>query len=154
MTTGSDSISDERPLGRPSDLRILFLTRACLLDDSNGASVASRALVRALAGRGWPIEVLCGPMLDASEGVDVAAWLPGLGFDCEIAEGHGYSADARGIRADVPPHLRLVGGGVPVTVHRGRRRSGRRPRGSGTSSSGCSCCRPIACDCRSAIPRY
>ena len=44
--------------------RILHATHSCYVDDSSGASVASRALLKELHKNGFPVEVLCGNMLD------------------------------------------------------------------------------------------
>ena len=99
--------------------RLLFLTTSCLLDDTNGAAVAGRTLLRAMSRRGMAVEALCGPTLDAGGGAEVGDWLSGRGWAFEAVEGNGYAVDARGVRAIVPPHLRLVDGGVPITVHRG-----------------------------------
>lgn len=43
---------------------ILFVSFASYLDDANGASIASRAMMEALARRGFLVEVLCGPLLE------------------------------------------------------------------------------------------
>jgi len=102
-----------------SHSRIFFVAHSCYLDASNGAAVASRAMLEALARRGFEVEVLCGAMLDLNREVDIAGW---------VAERHGPAAErgggtlsigVDGLRAGVPPHLTLVVGGVPVAVHRG-----------------------------------
>ena len=99
--------------------RLLYLTTSCLLDDTNGAAVAGRTLLRGMARRGMAVEALCGPTLDGGGGVEVGDWLAERRVAFEAVEGNGYSVDARGVRAIVPPHLKLVDGGVPITVHRG-----------------------------------
>jgi glycosyltransferase involved in cell wall biosynthesis len=118
MIPDDPPIADERRHGAPGH-RLLFLTRACLLDNTNGAAVASRALMRALSRRGWAVEALCGPMLDSGEDTDVSAWLTDRGFAFELVEGHAVLADARGVRANLPPQLKYRDGGVPITIHRG-----------------------------------
>jgi glycosyltransferase involved in cell wall biosynthesis len=119
MSNDTPSMPDGASAARLPPPRVLFLSRSCLLDDSNGAAVAGRALVRGLAGRGWAVEVFCGPTLDGGEEADVGDWLAGRGFAFEEAGGGGELVDARGGRAVEPPRLRLVDAGVPVTVHRG-----------------------------------
>jgi hypothetical protein len=40
--------------------RVLYITQGCYLDDSNGAAVASRAVMEALARQGFGTEVVSG----------------------------------------------------------------------------------------------
>jgi hypothetical protein len=51
--------------------RILFVSFANYLDDANGASVASRAMMEALARKGFAVEVLCGPILELGREIDL-----------------------------------------------------------------------------------
>lgn len=60
-------------------MRILFVAHSCFLDDSNGAAIAARSLVRALTRHGCLAEVLCGMVLDTGVEVDPARWLAGRG---------------------------------------------------------------------------
>jgi len=48
--------------------RILFFNRSFYFDDTNGASVASRALLEALARRGFVVRVVCGACVDEGTG--------------------------------------------------------------------------------------
>lgn len=98
--------------------RVLFVTHSCYLDSSNGAAVASRAMMEALARWGWPVEVLCGSVLESRREEELADWLAARGWTCE-EPGGAWTVDARGVRADGPTHWRLVVGGVPVTIHQG-----------------------------------
>ena len=98
-------------------MRILFVSHHCYLDDSNGAAVASREMMQALARRGFGVEVLSGSMLDLREDHDPRAWIAER-FEGQIrADDRALSLDARGVRVDAPDHLRLDVRGVPVTVH-------------------------------------
>jgi len=106
-------------LKSPIVRRVLFATHHCYLDDSNGAAVASRDLMQALARRGLAVEVLCGSMLDLKQEVEPAAWLAGRRFAFEEVCGQARIVDARGVRDDVPPHFRLTVQGVPITLHQG-----------------------------------
>lgn len=90
----------------PTTNRILFATRACYLDDSNGAAVASRAMMEALGRRGFAVEALSGVALDLRSEVDPAGWLNERGLAFERGGGE-------------PAHLRLNVRGVPVTLHLG-----------------------------------
>ena len=92
---------------------------SCYLDNSNGAAVASRELMRVLAGRGFAVEVLCGSLLNLSLEVEPAAWLREQGLSFQESEGGTLTIDASGVRSDVPPHFLLSVRGVPVTMHRG-----------------------------------
>ncbi|HEX8203884.1 MAG TPA: hypothetical protein VF590_25640 [Isosphaeraceae bacterium] len=82
--------------------RVLFASHSCDLDDSNGAAVASRALMQALARRGFAVEVLCGSMLDLKVEVEPAAWLAARGDHFETLGGQAWTLDAQGMRPDVP----------------------------------------------------
>lgn len=83
---------------------LLFVAHACYLDDSNGAAVASRAMMEALSRRGRAVEVLCGTVLDLGREVDPVHWL--------VARGHDVDRAGR-------DHLRLTVRGVPITLHLG-----------------------------------
>jgi len=99
--------------------RVLLTTHSCYLDDSNGAAVASRALMQTLERRGFAVEVLSGTMLDLAQDVDLAAWLGVRGFSFQSYGGTSWSVDASGIRPEQPRHYRLNARGVPVTLHHG-----------------------------------
>ncbi len=45
-------------------MRILFVSWHFYLDQSNGASISTRELLRALAARGWEASTFCGPTVD------------------------------------------------------------------------------------------
>ncbi len=98
--------------------KFILVTYALIFDNSNGAAVASCALMRALVSRGLAVEVLCGAMLDRDQESDLAAWLVECGWALEERVEGGWSADAAGVRPDVPPYFRLNADGVPVTIHR------------------------------------
>lgn len=74
--------------------------------------------MQALARQGFAVEVLCGSMLDLDTEADPAAWLATRGLTHEMVGGESLTLDMAGVRADVPPHLRLTVRGVPITVHR------------------------------------
>lgn len=100
--------------------RILFVTRHCYLDDSNGAAVSSREVINLLTGQGFNVEVLSSTMLDLAIEIDPISWLAGRGWNVEaMADQFSWALDARGIHAASPPHLRLEAYGVPVTLHLG-----------------------------------
>jgi glycosyltransferase involved in cell wall biosynthesis len=101
--------------------RVLYCNRNCYFDDSNGAAVASRAMMEALGRMGFAVEALTGSMIEAGPQADPNAWRKAQGVEIPI-EGGTWTADPRGIRDESPPHDRLVCKGVPVTVHRGSTR--------------------------------
>ncbi len=101
----------------PAIRRVLFAAHSCYLDASNGAAVASRALMRTLARRGAATEVLCGAMLDIDRVLDADHWVHRLAAE-DLGEST-FSLGAGGFLADLPPHTRFVDDGIPVTVHRG-----------------------------------
>ncbi len=109
---------DSRLRGSAIIRRVLFVTHSCYLDDSNGAAVASRAMMEAQARWGWPVEVLCGSALELRQEVDLAAWLAERGWDGAI-EGGAWAVDARGVRDEGMGAIRLDVRGVPVTIQRG-----------------------------------
>lgn len=97
---------------------MLHCSRFFYLDNSNGAAVASRAVMECLLRRGFGVEVLCGSIVDSGERTDPADLLIGLGFTCE-ADGGGEPASRGGrSRSRLPHHLRSLAAGVPVIVHR------------------------------------
>lgn len=103
----------------PEDRRILFASHACYLDDSNGAAVASRALMECLARRGWMSEVACGGVLELGGEPRLEDWLNarGLRFDDHPSS---LTIDGAGVREGGPPVLQVERRGVRVAIHRGR----------------------------------
>ena len=98
--------------------RVLLVTRGCYLDSSNGASIASRAMMEALARQGFAAEALSGMRFEHGREVDPDAWLAGVGIPFETVGGDSWSIDARGLRAKTPLHHRLTVVGVSVTLAR------------------------------------
>ncbi|MDX2036074.1 MAG: glycosyltransferase family 4 protein [Isosphaeraceae bacterium] len=97
--------------------RILFVSHSCYLDDSNGAAVASRSMMQALARRGYGAEVLSGTVLDLGVEVDPPTWLAGRGEEDPAVLARSWDCDVRGIRTEREDLVRLTVGGVPVSVH-------------------------------------
>src|ERR1700678_2695312 len=60
--------------------RILFATSHPYLDDTNGAAVASRAMMESLRRSGFAVEALSGIGPDATEHANPAAWLTARGI--------------------------------------------------------------------------
>lgn len=97
--------------------RVLFAAHACYLDASNGAAVASRALMRALLRRGFVVEALSGAMLDINRRIGPHHFLHGI--TAETSGDFSFDFGARGFFTKLPAHHHLVDGGVPVTIHLG-----------------------------------
>jgi glycosyltransferase involved in cell wall biosynthesis len=98
-------------------MKILYVTHTCYLDDSNGAAVASRALMKALARDGSLVEVVCGAMLNTNDGVDPARWLASRGHDSReylLAPSRSGHPGHGGTR-----FLSLTNDGIPVSIHVG-----------------------------------
>src|SRR6185312_8257340 len=96
--------------------RILFVSFASYLDDANGAAVASRAMMEALARRGFAVEVLCGPIREQGREIDLASARSAHAPFDEPRRGGAWDVGAFGIRSAAPDHLRLDRNGVPVTI--------------------------------------
>ena len=71
-----------------------------------------------LSRRGFDVEAITGTVLGLSEAFDPCSWLIARGLAPESRGGGSWSVDARGLRADVPPHEHLTLKSVPVTLHR------------------------------------
>jgi len=97
--------------------RVAFVAHACYLDATNGAAVASLALMQALTARRVAVEVFSGVMLDLDCEVEPARWLAERGLAAEEFGRGDRTTAAFGLPADLPPHCRLVADGVPVTIH-------------------------------------
>lgn len=98
--------------------RVLFCGLNSYLDDSNGAAVASRAMMETLGRRGFAVEAITGSALEFGPGVDPAAWLAERGVSPGVGDGS-WLVDTRGVKVGPPPPDRIVIGGVPLTLHRG-----------------------------------
>jgi hypothetical protein len=96
--------------------RILFATPHPYLDDTNGAAVASRAMMESLRRSAFAVEALSGMGPDATEHANPGAWLMSRGIAYEEVAGSAWSVGAGGILQDRPLHFRLEFRGVPVTL--------------------------------------
>ena len=74
--------------------------------------------MESLARAGLGVEALSGTALELQRSDDPVAWLAGRGLEFEAIGGRTWTVDARGLRAEVPTHYRLVLRGVPITLHR------------------------------------
>jgi glycosyltransferase involved in cell wall biosynthesis len=94
------------------------VTYGCYLDSSNGASVASRAMLEGLARRGFACEALSGLGREHGGDLDLGTFLLGSDTPYEIAGGENLSADSSDPGAAVPVHYRLAFKDVFVTLAR------------------------------------
>ena len=97
--------------------RVLFVTRGCYLDDSNGAAVASRAMLQVLARHGFVVEALTGTSLETREAMAVGTWLTRRGLAFEFRGGESWTVSALGAVCDEPERYRLTIQGVPLTLY-------------------------------------
>ncbi|MGP0069967.1 MAG: glycosyltransferase family 4 protein [Isosphaeraceae bacterium] len=109
MAVGSIVVGSEVSMIR----RVLFVSFASYLDDANGASVASRAMLEALVRRGFAVEILCGPILELNRQIDLASSLAARGLSVDL---RGSDTGDVGARSVTPDHLRIDFKGVPVTI--------------------------------------
>ncbi len=114
---------------------ILFVSFANYLDDANGASVASRALMEALVRRGFPVEVVCGPVMELGREIDLPSALGAGGLAFDLHGGDVCGAAACGAGPVTPRHLCLDLKGIPITILAGSTL----PRTLTTRSAGPSC---------------
>lgn len=75
-------------------------------------------MMEALARLGFAVEVVTGTATELHPGVQPADWLAERGIAFQISDGSSWSVDARGVRSNVPLHLRLAVRDVLVTLHR------------------------------------
>ena len=96
--------------------RVLFVSFACYLDDANGAAVASRAMMEALARGGFAVEALSGPILECATEADLSAVLTARVLPIQIHGFDAWDAEARRPRPQAPNFACLELLGVPVTI--------------------------------------
>jgi glycosyltransferase involved in cell wall biosynthesis len=96
--------------------RVLFVSFASYLDDANGASVASRAMMEALARRGFAVEVLCGPILELNREIDLTSTLAARSLSVEVRGGDAWDVGFFGTRSAASDHMALNLNSVPVTI--------------------------------------
>lgn len=102
----------------PADkLKILFASRHCYLDDSNGAAVSSRELLQLLANNGMDVEVFSSITLDLSVDVNPTKHFSDKGWKILALPATTLEVSASGVHSPNPTHLRLTANGVPVTLH-------------------------------------
>ena len=93
--------------------RVLFVSFANYLDDGNGASVASRAMIETLARRGFLVEVLCGPILELNREIDLPVDLAARGMSVDFHNGAGGDIVAG---SEIPGYVQVELNGVPVRI--------------------------------------
>jgi len=98
------------------DNRILFATRYFLLDDSNGAAVASRALLSCLRRNGFAVEALCGTLVDAGQAQDPAEALKDHNLAFESRGAEAWDISMAGVLTRDPSRLASSFDGVPLTI--------------------------------------
>lgn len=98
------------------DNRILFAARYFLLDDSNGAAVATRALLSGLGRNGFAVEALCGTLVDAGPGRDPAEALRDRNLTVESRDAGAWDVGMAGVLVSDPPRLFSRVDGVPLTI--------------------------------------
>lgn len=109
----------EFPRPAPIGRRVLFCGRPFYFDSSNGAAVATRALMGCLSRNGFGASVLCGTVIDAGpSGDDPARFLGERGWPVEPVESDTLMIGSSGIRHPVPPHIRSEVDGVEIAIHR------------------------------------
>jgi glycosyltransferase involved in cell wall biosynthesis len=110
---GTASRADAR-----ANRRVLFVSHTCYFDTSNGASVASRALMECLARHGFAAAAMTGTVLDSRRDVDPAMLLSeqGLAFEA-LGERDGLTKLPPDSAAD-PTAYRLHVRGVAVVLHK------------------------------------
>jgi glycosyltransferase involved in cell wall biosynthesis len=104
--------------------RALIFNRGFLPDSTNGAAVASRALLGCLARHGFRVEALCGSLIDGGPESDPADVLAERGLPFNL--GGVGTAGSPGVDDAAAPVLRFEAQGIPVTLpHRRLRRDQR-----------------------------
>jgi glycosyltransferase involved in cell wall biosynthesis len=96
--------------------RVLFASFACYLDDANGASVASRAMMEALVLRGFCAEVLCGPILERNGETGLALLLAARGSPAVYYSAEPAVVAASGVQQSRPARIVASVNGVPTTI--------------------------------------
>lgn len=98
---------------------MLFAGFGCYLNDADGAAIANRAMLEALARGGWAVEAVSGPMIAVGDQVELADWLAARGYGGEVGGGDVLAVGPAGVVAATPLHLRLDARGVAVTILHG-----------------------------------
>ena len=98
--------------------RVLFACHTCYFDNSNGASVASRAMLECLAGHGFAVEAVTGTVLDSGHDVEPGSWLVEQGLKFDSLGARTSSGDEPIYTLDSPTSYRLRERGVEVVLHR------------------------------------
>jgi hypothetical protein len=106
-----------RPRAGPR-LRVLFVSHGCYLETSNGASVATRAMMECLARHGCAAEALSGTALDCEQPGDPAEWLAEQGLAFEAVGPSGASTNTSGSAGTEPVSYRMRVRNVGITLHR------------------------------------
>lgn len=101
----------------PEIRRILFVSATNYFDDSNGATVASRAMLEALSRQGFVVGSLTGTTLELGREIDHATWIKELGLAHEVCRTGSSSPGTCGPPFDTPPQYRLSVRGVDVTLY-------------------------------------
>ena len=108
-------------------MRIMFAAHYCYLDDSNGATRATRAMIEALARNGVEVEAFSGTTLGIDDDVEFEDWLSIRRPDCrQPHEEAGPSITGSGAATEGRSgfdRLAFRLNGVPITIARGAAKS-------------------------------
>lgn len=110
-----------KPAGRAdarTNRRVLFVSHTCYFDTSNGASVASRALMECLARHGFAAAAMTGTILDSGRDVDLATLLAEQGLTFEDLGEPAGSTESPPDSEGVSTAYRLHARGVAVVLHK------------------------------------
>ena len=98
--------------------RVLFACHNCYFDNSNGASVASRAMLECLARHGFAVGATTGTVLESGQDVEPGSWLVEQRLKFESPEAPTSRGDEPISTLDSPTSYRLRGRDVEVVLHR------------------------------------
>ncbi len=106
-----------RQRARPK-LRALFVSHGCYLETSNGASVATRAMMECLARHGCAAEALSGTVFDSEKPGGLESWLAEQGLTFEPIGPSGASMGTPGSAGVDPAYYRMRVRNVGIMLHR------------------------------------
>jgi glycosyltransferase involved in cell wall biosynthesis len=107
-----------RRLEARPDRRVLFVSHGCYLETSNGASVASRAMMECVARHGLAAATVSGTVLDSGRDADFSAWIAEQGFPFEAVAVPTGSADTTCPTMECAASYRLSIKDVAVVLHK------------------------------------
>ncbi len=98
------------------NIKVFFFSRSCFLDNSSGAVVASRAMLKKLVLSGFSVTVITDHVFEKNVIISLQNIAKKLGARCELALEESWKFSETGLAISLPPHYRINLQGIDLFI--------------------------------------